>query len=752
MPKHRTRLALALIAAGGIGAGALGVALPAAAEVEVPGPDAPQASEAGIRISEVESSGGDPGDWIEFVNAGGSPVDLSGYVVKDSEDDHAYAIADGTILMPQSFLVLDELADQGDGHFDFGLGGSDRVRLFDPSGALVDEAVWTAHAPTTLGRTDAGDWAATERPTKGAPNAFPEAPTGLATLRLSEVDSQPADWVELVNTGTAPVDLAGVELRDNSDDHSWGFPAGAAIEAGAYLVVDEHAEGVIGAGTGRFGEAIGIGSADRIRLFDPAGALLDDTGAWSAHAAIGGDAALATLARCEPGIGDFVLAHPTPGAANECATDDGGETPTEPELDLAAWPGGAGATILDPEPLFLEDSSGLDVQETADGAFLWAVDNGEGRFWKLAIGAGGTVSFAEGWEEGKRARFSKDASDPRAAGPDTEGITVAGDGMIYLASERDNGAKGVNFNAVLRVDPEAPGPDVVADREWDLTAQLPQVSANLGIEAVEWVPDAALAGRLVDASTGAGYDPAAYPLHGDGLFFVAVEDGGRVFAFALNSDGTAQQVAELRPGLPGVMALDWDAVRGGLWAVCDDGCGGASAFLTLNGTAEPGVEHFARPAELPDTNNEGFATAPASLAAAAEAGSGATARTVLADETAPAANTRPAWWFTDGVRPGALHVGTLAAAAPAPTPGGGDGGTGGQEPATGGGAGQGSGSGSGAAAAPATAGSLPTTGREPQEFLLLGVALLVFAGASAIAFARTRGAHDDTARLEIPER
>ena len=55
---------------------------------------------------------------------------------------------------------------------------------------------------------------------------------------------------------------------------------------------------------------------------------------------------------------------------------------------------------------------------------------------------------------------------------------MAGDGFVYIASERDNADKGVNRNVVLKVDPAAPGPDVVATREWDLTSSLPAVSAN----------------------------------------------------------------------------------------------------------------------------------------------------------------------------------------------------------------------------------------------------------------------------------
>jgi hypothetical protein len=38
-----------------------------------------------VRINEVESSGGTPGDWVELVNTGQSTMDMSGWVVKDND-------------------------------------------------------------------------------------------------------------------------------------------------------------------------------------------------------------------------------------------------------------------------------------------------------------------------------------------------------------------------------------------------------------------------------------------------------------------------------------------------------------------------------------------------------------------------------------------------------------------------------------------------------------------------------------------
>jgi hypothetical protein len=896
---RRELLAAATIVA--LGAAAL-VSAPVAAAAD-PAPS--------IRINEVESNGGTPGDWIELLNTGSTDADLSGYVIKDDDDAHEYTLPSGTIIAPGAFLVLDQFDDETSlGSFDFGLGGNDTVRLFDTADTIVDAQAWTSHGQPTWGvhdLTGSTEWVQTATSTKGAANDFAtpnvvvneivydDAATGLddtielynvgpvtadlsgwmvtddkaeefgvlpsgtaiapggflvlvkdvdfpfglgkndsvvlldttsttideyayentapvstwarcpdgtgdwahateptpgaannctpivvpaepGSILINEVDSQPSDWIEFFNPGDEALDISGYEVRDNSDDHQWRFPVGSSIAAGEFLVVEADAVGLVYNGTdwvsGSFTSAIGIGGGDKIRLYDTTSALIDETGAWTEHAAIDGDAAAATLARCPDGVGEFRLALITKGAANECVpptvavneinsngTDwveivntgdapvdvsgwtvmdndpvghaadvtpladgavlaagaylvlttgiefgfglgngdtvtlrdangttvdehaypehaagfwarcpdgtgafedvaagtpgakntcdgSGPEEPEEPELPLGVWPGGAEVTVLDPEPTFFEDSSGLDSEQTAGGGVLWAIDNGTGTFWKLDVAADGSVSFADGWDDGKRIRFQKDAANPGAAGPDTEGITAAGDGFIYAASERDNSAKAVNWNVVLKVDPAAAGPDLVALQEWDLTASLPAVGANLGIEAVEWVADSALTGRLWDDSTSSTYDPADYPLHGDGLFFVAVEDGGGVFGFALNTDGTFDLVATIDPGLTGVMALDYDSVLGSLWAVCDNGCGTAAAIITLNGTVDPSIAHVARPAGLPDVNNEGFATAPIEI---------------------DADGTRPAWWFADGFAAESLHLGTLTAVDLPPT-------------------------------------------------------------------------------------
>lgn len=132
--------------------------------------DASPSNVAAIKINEVESNGGTPGDWAELFNAGATPVDLSNWVFKDNDDTHVYVIPAGTVLAPGAFLALEEAG------FGFGLGGGDSARIFDAAGVLIDSYTWPAgHAAITYGRcpNGAGAFVNTLASTKGAPNACP---------------------------------------------------------------------------------------------------------------------------------------------------------------------------------------------------------------------------------------------------------------------------------------------------------------------------------------------------------------------------------------------------------------------------------------------------------------------------------------------------------------------------------------------------------------------------------------------------
>lgn len=562
---------------------------------------------AGLRINEVESSGGTPGDWVELVNTGSAPVDAGGLRLKDNDDTHAFSVVPaGTTIPAGGSYVVEEAA------LGFGLGSADSARLFAADGStLIDSYTWTAHATTTYGRCPDGTGAfrTTTSPTKGAANDC------SSPVRINEVESSggtPGDWVEFVNAGSTPADVSGWTVKDNDDTHALVIPAGTSIAAGGYWVAEVEA-------------SFGLGGADSARLYDATGALVDSF-AWTAHAST-------TYGRCPDASGAFgTTLAVTKGATNLCPGD----------LVTSPWPGGDAVRTVDPAGVLGGNISGLVYQggDRSGRGTLWAVQNGPGTLFQLVWDGAQWVPAAGEWAAGKPLRFPDGTGDV-----DAEGVTVGPDGALYVSVERDNSASGVSRLGVLRVDPSAPGAELVASTEWPLVADLPPVGANAGLEAITWVPDAYLVEHgFRDERTGGAYDPAAYPGHGSGLYLVGLEANGAVYAYALASDGTYAKVATVTSGFTGVMDLSFDPERQQVWVVCDDTCRGRSAVMSVATSGDSAGSfvidaYYERPASAPNLNNEGFA---------------------LASQRECVAGQKPVWWSDDSATDGfALREGTV---------------------------------------------------------------------------------------------
>ena len=89
----------------------------------------------------------DAGDWFEIKNQLDTPVDLSGWSVRDDDDEHIFTIPDGTTLAAGKYLVICENEDaftnvhptvpKWIGDLDFGLSNStDIIRLYDAEGQI----------------------------------------------------------------------------------------------------------------------------------------------------------------------------------------------------------------------------------------------------------------------------------------------------------------------------------------------------------------------------------------------------------------------------------------------------------------------------------------------------------------------------------------------------------------------------------------------------------------------------------------
>ena len=419
------------------------------------------------------------------------------------------------------------------------------------------------------------------------------APPSPGTLKINEVESNDpsvADFVELINNGAAAADIGGYVVRDNDDSHVFTVPAGTTIAVNGYYVADTDS------GPGAFG----LGAADSARLFEPGGTTLVESYSWTAHAAT-------TYGRCPNGTGAFTTTtSSTRGAANVCPGD----------VVALPWPGGGAVATADGVNVFGTNLSGLAYQPSGSSSpgVLWAVRNGPGTLYRLVFdGAKWTPDTTNGWAAGKLLRYPDGTGDP-----DAEGVTLVGGDPangIFVSTERNNSVSGTSRPAVLRFDVSSPATTLVATRDWNLTADLPGLGANLGAEAVQWISDDFLVAKgLRDEPTGAAYNPATYADHGTGLFFVGVEQTGTMYAYALNqTSGAFSRVATIASGF--TVGLEFEPESGHLWAVCDDTCNGRSATLDI---AQTGVSAgkfvvtntYERPAGMANLNSEGFAVTP----------------------------------------------------------------------------------------------------------------------------------------------
>ncbi|QOR70432.1 lamin tail domain-containing protein [Ruania alkalisoli] len=491
-----------------------------------------------IAVNEVMSDDPDDGeDWVELINDGDAEVDLSGWILRDDSDLKALPIAAGTTLEPGEFLVIEtNITDDG-----FGLGKNDMIRLYVADGlGLVDSYEWTEHAFTEGRVPDATGAFVDTRPTPGSANVARDAESPVV---INEIESNGGigDWVELANTDTEQsVDLTGWTLIDNDPTHP-PVELSGEIESGGYAAFMTQPN-------------FGLGNPDSVTLRDAEGIVVDSL-AWQDHAPI-------TLGRCPDMTGAFAetseSTHELPNACDEIV---------EPEIEAEPWPFANEITDAVAAGTFGEDMSGIDI--ATDGT-VYAVNNGTSEL--VTMVAEGDQYVVSG---------SQVVTYPDGGGePDTEGVTVTEDGQIFASTERDNAAGGTSRPSVLRVDTETG----TATHEWNLADITGPLSANGGLEGIEWISDADATALGVRDADGAVYDPAAYGEHFGGIFAVAVESTGDIHLVVLESDGTATHLQSVAPSeaMSAAMGLDWRAGANELWVLCDESCDNRTSVLSFD--------------------------------------------------------------------------------------------------------------------------------------------------------------------------
>ncbi|RYB96032.1 hypothetical protein EUA06_00035 [Nocardioides glacieisoli] len=569
-----------------------------------------------IEINEIASLNADDegnpgfGDAVELVNTGDTAVTIEGWYQTDS------GAASGAEPLPLAELKVwdgDSLEPAADfvvpagGYVAFtstkGLSGEgDSVKIYGPGAEagvrqLVDQASYgdgdagvsdnyESDSVAFAACPDGSDefWRVTE-------NSFGQDNTASCATKSRRLDSSvvlnevsnSAGKAELLNTGDAAVDIAGWQLVDADGNVVHTVPDGTSIEPGAFYL----AEGIVG-----------LDSADSVTL-----RRATDGAAVVAHTWF--EDGIASYSRCEL-FGDIAYVE-TPlatwGAANSC-----------PSLDPQPWLGGADVVTVD-EVNGFGDGDGNGEGDVSGATFdpkhpgiLWVVQN-KNTLHKMHK-VGDVYVAVDGWVGGKKLHFA----DGTGA-LDSEGVTVAPDGSLYITSERDNDNSDVSYNKIARFivsDVTQATTDLTAVEEWDVNGFV-VTGTNLGLEGITYVPDAFLVAAKWEVG-GSLYRASTYPT--SGLFVTAVEGTGDLHFFSLRSGRAPMEVKVESSGFPFSMDVTYDADRGVLWSLCDDSCGGIYNVLSVVDGDFTVETSYARPAGMSNLNNEGMAIAPDSTCAA----------------------------------------------------------------------------------------------------------------------------------------
>ena len=210
------------------------------------------------------------GEFIELLNFGPDPIDVGGWVLSDGDATDTLASWDGgtTVLEPGAYaIVLDpDYAGQYDipattilltvgssGTLGNGLANNDPIALLNATGlVVVDTYTHTLNAGngTSVEKVAAniGDIASNYVASTCATGSSPgmancvteggASPVSGATISIMEVMANPLDedtgeYVELLNYGSEPIDLAGFRLNDGDQEEALGpFEAGGPTVLG----------------------------------------------------------------------------------------------------------------------------------------------------------------------------------------------------------------------------------------------------------------------------------------------------------------------------------------------------------------------------------------------------------------------------------------------------------------------------------------------------------------------------------------
>lgn len=197
-------------------------------------------------------------DYIELYNPGSTQIDISGYKLSDKPDELGFTFPQGTIIQPNSYLVVYCHPDSNSGeHPNFGLSRDGETLYLYNSANVCVQTLDVPALPDDMPymRDDNGTWSIGTYGTPGYPNnelghsAWMDAMNLTpATIVISEVQSanrsgitnmagQLCDWIELHNPTDSPAVLDGYFLSDNPEKPMKWQITSLTIPAGGYEII-----------------------------------------------------------------------------------------------------------------------------------------------------------------------------------------------------------------------------------------------------------------------------------------------------------------------------------------------------------------------------------------------------------------------------------------------------------------------------------------------------------------------------------
>lgn len=223
-----------------------------------------------FQFSEVMSSNGSAlmddnneySDWVELTNNGGSAINLEGYVIAQQANATRRFTFPSMTLQPGEFVIVfcdNTQAESADAEFHapFKLSASGcTLMLFNPSGTAVEAInVPSMSRNASYSKDASGSWSVTTAYTPGLANTEANHQTlvsNTATVASDVIVTEfmasnasyvpdetgaYADWIEITNNGSSPVNLKGYGLSDSRDKAvKWKFPD-VTIGAGQVMIV-----------------------------------------------------------------------------------------------------------------------------------------------------------------------------------------------------------------------------------------------------------------------------------------------------------------------------------------------------------------------------------------------------------------------------------------------------------------------------------------------------------------------------------